>query len=180
MQVPDYNRSWFACYTRSRHEKRVVELLGTRGFDSYLPVVLRESQWADRRKMVEWPLFPGYVFARFAPQEVYRVLEIPGVSAIVRFGSELVRVSEDDLESVRIYSQAVVNGHMGLVAAEPVPYISTGDRVKVIEGPFAGMTGIVLQERGRRRLLLGVAAICQGFEVNIGRSDVQLMEEVAC
>lgn len=178
MQVSDSARSWFACYTRSRHEKRVAELLKVRGFGSYVPLVLRESQWADRRKIVEWPLFPGYVFAQFAPPEVHQVLEIPGISAIVRFGSKFVQVSEDDIKSVRVYSQAVAEGRIE-PASEIVPYISTGDEVIVTDGPFTGLIGIVLQERGHRRLLLGIKAIRQGIEVNIGRSAVQSIGEVA-
>lgn len=172
MHTSEPVRSWFACYTRSRHEKRVGEMLTVRGFGSYLPLVLRESRWADRRKMVEWPLFPGYIFAQFALHEVQRVLEIPSICAIVRFGTEFVRVKEADLESMRIYSRAVTAGHISLVS-EPVSYVAAGDQVLVTDGPLAGLRGVVLQERGRRRLLLGVEAIRQGFEVDIGRSAVQ-------
>ena len=53
---------WYACYTRSRHEKRVAERLRQRGHTVFLPLVERVRQWHDRKKRVPWPLFPSYVF----------------------------------------------------------------------------------------------------------------------
>jgi transcription antitermination factor NusG len=69
---------WYACYTRARHEKRVDEQLAERGLETYLPLLARERQWSDRRKVVEFPLFPGYVFCRFTLDELHEVLTVPG------------------------------------------------------------------------------------------------------
>lgn len=56
---------WYACHTRARHEKRVGKLLVQRGLESYLPMLVKERKWSDRSKLIEFPLFPGYVFTRF-------------------------------------------------------------------------------------------------------------------
>lgn len=56
---------WYALRTRSRHEKRVQEQLSARGIEPFLPLVEPWRQWKDRRKLVAFPLFPGYCFARF-------------------------------------------------------------------------------------------------------------------
>jgi len=58
---------WYACRTRARAEKRAARLLSGNGVESYLPPIERQRQWADRKKRVAFPLFPGYVFARFDP-----------------------------------------------------------------------------------------------------------------
>jgi transcription antitermination factor NusG len=55
---------WFAVWTRSRHERAVFDQLTERGIEAFLPTVLRWSRWKDRRKQIDWPLFPGYCFAR--------------------------------------------------------------------------------------------------------------------
>ena len=56
---------WFALQTHSRHEKIVREELTRRNIEQFLPTVKRFSQWKDRKKEIEFPLFPGYCFAKF-------------------------------------------------------------------------------------------------------------------
>jgi transcription antitermination factor NusG len=155
---------WYACYTRARHEKRVDEQLRERGIDSYLPLVPRLRQWKDRRKVIDWPLFPSYVFGRFALLDVRRVLSIPGVSAIVRVSGRPVPIPEEELDNVRLFAQALRGGESEL---ERRPYMEEGQWVEVLDGPFRGVRGIVMQRRGRRRVLIGIKAIGQGLEVNI-------------
>ena len=59
--------AWFACYTRARHEKSVARHLIDLGLEVYVPVVPRVRQWHDRKRIVQFPLFPGYVFVRTSP-----------------------------------------------------------------------------------------------------------------
>jgi transcription antitermination factor NusG len=155
---------WYACYTRARHEKRVDEQLRERGIDSYLPLVPRLRQWKDRRKVVDWPLFPSYVFGRFALLDAHRVLSIPGVSTIVRLNGRPVPVPEEELENVRLFAKALRGGESEL---ERRPFMEEGQWVEVLDGPFRGVRGVVVQRRGRRRVLIGVKAIGQGLEVNV-------------
>ena len=60
---------WYACRTKARAEKKVAEVLERHSVECYLPLVERERQWADRTKRVQFPMFPGYVFARFRLDE---------------------------------------------------------------------------------------------------------------
>lgn len=156
---------WYACYTRSRAEKKVGDLLPRLGIETYLPLVPRDRVWADRVKQVEWPLFPSYVFARFSLREVGRVLQTPGVATVVRLGGEYVPLAEAEITNIRRFAEAI--GHQGWDAVTPVPYIAVGERVQVVSGPFAGVEGLVLRRRRRNRLLVGLSAIRQGFEVDI-------------
>ena len=61
-------RQWFAVWTRSRHEQVVREQLERKRIDAFLPTITRWSRWKDRKKKIDWPLFPGYCFARFDPR----------------------------------------------------------------------------------------------------------------
>lgn len=61
---------WFAVYTKSRHEKVVHASLMSQGVEAYLPSHKVLSQWQDRRKWVEKPLFPGYLFARLLQEQL--------------------------------------------------------------------------------------------------------------
>lgn len=155
---------WYACYTRARHEKIVERLLGERGFDSYLPMVPRVRRWKDRKKSVDWPLFPSYVFARFPLIETHRVLTTPGLSTIVKVNGMFAPIAEDEIENVRLFEKLLRNGP---VVSKPVPFFGRGQWVEVVGGAFTGLRGIVEQNRGRRRVLIGVRAIGQGLELDI-------------
>ncbi|TAL09546.1 MAG: antitermination protein NusG, partial [Nitrospirae bacterium] len=64
MPEADGTPRWYAVRTRSRHEKLVRDRLAALGLEHLLPTVHRLSQWKDRKKEVEVPLFSGYCFAR--------------------------------------------------------------------------------------------------------------------
>jgi transcription antitermination factor NusG len=163
---------WYACYTRARAEKQVTKALEQRGFDSYLPLIPRQRQWKDRKKVVPFPLFPSYVFARFALRDVHAVLTTPGVSTIVRTDGQPAAIAEDELENVRRFVAAVANTG---VEPDPRPLIKEGERIRVTEGPFEGVEGIVIESRGRKRVLVGIAAIGQGLEIDI---DTRLVKPI--
>ncbi|MEX0892692.1 MAG: UpxY family transcription antiterminator [Gemmatimonadota bacterium] len=162
--------SWYACYTRSRHEKRVETMLCRGGFESFLPLVPRETQWKDRKKVVAWPLFPSYVFGRFRETEIHRVLGIPGLATVVRSNGRPVAIHPDEIENVRCFANALVNAKVELVVR---PFLAEGQWVRVKEGPFQGVKGVVVEQRNRRRVLIGLKAIGQGLEVDF---DVALLE----
>ncbi|MGH7443562.1 MAG: transcription termination/antitermination protein NusG [Longimicrobiales bacterium] len=164
---------WYACYTRGRAEKKVGDLLPRLGIETYLPLVPRERQWADRVKHVEWPLFPSYVFARFALDEVGRVLRTPGVATVVRLGGEYVPIEDSEIANIRRFAEAL--SECGHDAAQPATYIAVGERVRVIEGPFEGVEGLVVRRRRRDRLLVGLGAIRQGFEVDVPAAHLRVL-----
>src|SRR5579872_232848 len=58
-------KRWYAVQTRSNFETSACTELEMRGVESYHASFREIHQWADRRKTVNRPLFPGYVFARF-------------------------------------------------------------------------------------------------------------------
>lgn len=155
---------WYACYTRARHEKQVERLLRERGFESFLPMVRRTSQWKDRRKEVEWPLFPSYVFTRFAIPESHRVLTTPGVAMLVTMDGRPAPVEDDELANIRLFTAAL---DKGAVKSQPAPFFAKGQWVEVTSGPLTGVKGVVVEQRKRRRVVIGLRALGQGMEVDI-------------
>jgi transcription antitermination factor NusG len=157
-------KRWYACYTRGRHEKQVDLLLKQRGIESYLPLVPRVRQWKDRKKVVDWPLFPSYVFGCFGLSDLHQVLSVPGVATVVKSGGQLVPVATDELDNVRRFAAVLANQE---VKFELTPYIAEGQWVRVMEGPLEGVKGIVIERRNKRRVLLGLEAIGQGLEIDV-------------
>jgi transcriptional antiterminator NusG len=140
---------WYACRTKSRAEKKVRRQLSGAGFEAYLPVVEEERQWADRKKTVAFPLFPGYLFARFRLTELHEVLGLPGVASVLRPNGYPTPVRDEEFASLRLFVDGVKE-----TGALPSPsdFLEPGRNVLVVAGPFEGMRGMMVEERGRARV----------------------------
>ncbi len=157
---------WYACRTRARAEKRAARLLAGNGVESYLPVIEQLRQWSDRKKRVAFPLFPGYVFVRFDLRKTYEVLNTPGIVTIVRANGYPTPVRDEELESVRILVTGV---NAGQGTPGPVETVTVGQEVIATEGVFAGMRGVLLEERGRTRVVVRLSVLCQAVSVELPR-----------
>src|SRR5262245_27982484 len=93
--------AWYAIWTRSRHEQVVREQLQRKGYETFLPTVPRWSRWKDRRKKIDWPLFPGYCFARFESQRRLPVLTCPGVVNIVSFNGDIAPIPDQEIDGIQ-------------------------------------------------------------------------------
>lgn len=161
------NRSpyWFALRTKARHEKQVRDRLAAHGFEPLLPIVKQLSQWKDRRKEVELPLFSGYCFARFRWEDRLPVANVTGVVSIIGSGSHPERIPEEEIEALR----ALMASHL---AYGTHPYLEEGMSVEVTRGPLEGVRGVLLRRDKRHRLVISVHLIKQAAAVEIDDCDV--------
>ena len=157
--------SWFALRTKARHEKQVRDRLDAQGFEPLLPVITRLSQWKDRRKEVEFPLFSGYCFARFRWEERLAVANVTGVVAIVGAGACPERIPDQEIDAIRrlMASRLSYGAH---------PYLEEGMTVEVTRGPLEGLRGVLIRREKRHRLVISVHLIKQAAAVEIDDCDV--------
>jgi transcription antitermination factor NusG len=158
--------NWYALWTRSRHEQVVREQLERKQVEVFLPTIRKWSRWKDRKKQIDWPLFPGYCFARFEPHESLPILKCTGVVSIVSFEGEPAPIPEHELNSIRTLIDTDL-------AFDPVPLIKEGQMVEVVHGPLKGVVGRLVQKREKARLVLSVDLIGQGVSVEIDAADVR-------
>jgi transcriptional antiterminator NusG len=158
--------AWFALWTRSRHEQVVRQQLEQKGITTFLPTVTRWSRWKDRKKQIDWPLFPGYCFARFDPGDRLPVLKCAGVVNIVSFEGEPAAIPEQEIEGIR---QLVESD----LAYDPCPMIREGMMVEVIHGPLKGVVGRLVRKGAHARLVLTVDLIGQAVSVEVDAADVR-------
>jgi transcriptional antiterminator NusG len=157
---------WFAIWTKSRHEQVVRTQLEQRGFEAFLPTVTRWSRWKDRKKKVDWPLFPGYCFARFDPQQRMTILKCGGVVNIVSIEGEPAAIPEHEIQAIR---QLVESD----LAYDPCPLIREGMMVEVSHGPLKGVIGRLSRKNDKARLVLSVDLIGQAVSVEVDAADVK-------
>jgi transcription antitermination factor NusG len=157
---------WFAIWTRSRHEQTVRSQLEQKAIESFLPTVSKWSRWKDRRKRIDWPLFPGYCFARFDARARLEVLKCAGVVSIVSIDGEPAPIPEREIASIRRLVESEL-------AYDPCPLIHEGDMVEVTHGPLRGIVGRLVRKNDKARLLLTVDLIGQAVSAEVDAADVR-------
>jgi transcription antitermination factor NusG len=160
---------WYAVHVKSRHEFKVLERLTSAGIDAFLPVVERLNRWKDRKKLVSFPLFPGYLFVHI--RKIYdtmlAVLKTPGV---VRFIGIIPGEPEPVPEEQIISLKKLVENKESI---DPYPYLKEGQRVRIKKGPLAGAYGILVKKAEQHIFVLSVDILCQGVSIKIDASDVE-------
>jgi transcription antitermination factor NusG len=158
--------AWYAIWTRSRHEQVVREQLERKGVEVFLPTITRWSRWKDRKKQIDWPLFPGYCFARFEVSGRLPILKCTGVVNIVSFDGEPAPVPELEIDSIR----RLVTSDLQY---DSCPLIKEGSVVEVTHGPLKGVVGRLVRKGAHARLVLAVDLIGQAVSVEVDAADVR-------
>ena len=157
--------SWFAILVRTGREKTATLLLENAGYECFLPVSRSMRRWSDRTKLIEVPLFPGYLFCRMNPHNRLTVLMTPGVIQIVGVGKTPIPVEEEEIAVIqRVQSSGVL--------AMPWPYMQVGNVAQILEGPLRGLTGIVVKIKSGVKLVLSVSLLQRSVAVEVERSWV--------
>jgi transcription termination/antitermination protein NusG len=160
------SNEWYAIWTRSRHEQVVRDQLERKGYESFLPTITKWSRWKDRKKKVDWPLFPGYCFARFDAQERLPILKCAGVVSIVSFDGDIAAIPALEIDGIRKLVESDLQ-------FDPCPLIREGAIVEVVHGPLTGVIGRLLRKGAHARLMLAVDLIGQAVSVEVDAADVR-------
>lgn len=161
---------WYAAQTRSYHERLVSHQLGLRGIERYAPAITETHQWSDRRKKVEVPLFPGYVFVQIFASNEQRVavLRTPGVVRLVGSQPGGTPIPEEQIESVRslIERKLPWTSH---------PFLRAGQRVRVRGGALDGMEGAFVKRNGVDTIVISVEAIERSISISVQGYDIEAL-----
>jgi transcription antitermination factor NusG len=157
--------SWFALQIRSRWEGTTAGLLRGKGLETLLPTYTAKRKWSDRFKVVELPLFPGYVFCRFDVHDRLPVLITPGVISVVGRGKTPIAVDDAQILSVQA---AIGSG----IRMEPWPYVEIGERVRIKDDVLNGMEGILTSFKGSHRVVISVTLLRRSVALDIDRSRI--------
>ena len=152
---------WYAVYTRSRNEKKAFEELQRKGIEVFLPLIRTLKQWSDRRKWVEEPLFRSYLFVNIKPAEYFDVLNTPGLVRYVTFEGKPVLVPQVQIDAIKYYV-----GSGEYLPEEEYEY-HPGDQVEVTQGPLRGLSGELLEVKGKNRMRVQIDALGKNILLTI-------------
>lgn len=160
---------WFVLYTMPQHEKKVAEHLSRHELEYYLPMVPRKRQWSDRIKMIDFPLFPGYIFVRldWATQHLL-ALQHSGSLAFVRHKDRPATISSAELENLRQFVAA-----SGDPEALPDDSFPEGAEVLLRFGPLKGVRGVVQRVGKKGRVFVRVPFLNQMVSAEVDVFDLE-------
>ncbi len=167
------NQLWYVIQTKSRFEKKVVELLVRNGIEVYLPLQKRMKVWSDRRKEVEEPLFSGYLFVQFKESERYVVLNTHGVVRFVSFAGNYATITDKQIRAIKkaIFMDTAIE-------VADIDF-KRGEEVIITSGPFKDNYAHVIRgANGKGKLLLRLESIGKEIVLEIGRTRVETVSQV--
>ena len=158
---------WFAFRVRPKHEKSVGLQLQEKRQECFLPLVRHERKWGNRLTAVDLPLLPGYIFCRSHRFGFLPILKTPGIVNVLRAGATPVSVPEPEIEALRTAIAAKA-------PMEACPFVAAGQIVQVERGPLAGLSGIVVEVKNAKRLVLSVTLLQRSVLVHLDSESLKV------
>ena len=132
--------------------------------EGFLPTYRDKRVWSDRTKIIEVPLFGGYVFARFDAKALHMpVLRLGGVKSIVGFGSNPLALADTEIDSVRTL---VSSGF----PVQQWPFLRAGQKVRVEHGPLRGAEGVIVSQKDEWMMVVSIELLQRSVAVLLDRS----------
>lgn len=141
---------WYLVHTKPRQEKCALQNLGQQGYVCYLPTLPTEKLRQGVLTIADEPLFPRYLFIQLgwgkSAKSWNPIRSTKGVSRLVSFGVEPAKVDDQLIDLLKSRQEEL--------QAEPERLFTSGERVRLTDGPFAGIEGIYQMADGERRAMV--------------------------
>ncbi len=173
MKADKLQKAWYVLHTRSRFENVVNKALMGKAKEVFLPKILVRSRRKDRKKMIRIPVFPGYLFIKtdLNPREHLDILKTPGAVRLIGNSKGPVPVPESSVISLKIMVET--DDHI-ITGAR----LKKGDKVMVVAGPFAGVTGIFSRYKGQDHVIVNIDVLGRFAGVEVKKEDIELLPQI--
>jgi transcription antitermination factor NusG len=169
LYICSVKREYYVFYCRARSEKKVTKELQSNGFEVFLPTITERRQWSDRIKKVESVLFPSYIFVCCLPHQISTVAGYKHIVRPVKLDGNYAFLSDKDIEVINLFLKT---GYTVLVHETN---LRLGDKVKVVQGAFKGMEGVLIREKDSTRFAMELDVLDKTISVEI---DAALLEKI--
>jgi transcriptional antiterminator RfaH len=166
-QYQQAGRQWHVVLTKARNEEAAQIHLNNKGIEVFSPKLVLPVMRSGRSIV---PLFPNYIFVRFdaLSAEYYQVLWCRGVKKVVSFGGVPATVEDSVIGFIREQADS-----RGLIVAKS--NLKVGDEVRITDGPFKGLVGIIKEPpdtNSRVRVLMAILSRQVQVEIPAGYIDM--------
>ncbi|MBI5807245.1 MAG: UpxY family transcription antiterminator [Ignavibacteriales bacterium] len=163
-------KKWFALYTKPKHEFKAEEELRKLSIDCYLPTIIVKRRWKDRKKKIITPLFTSYIFIYATEIERRYSLALDSIIKTVCFQGKPAVIPEEQIESIRI----MVNNNDDIILSDK---IVKGAKVKITEGPFKDIVGVVINVNSENYLYISLDILNRSISVRLPIDSVYKIME---
>lgn len=163
--LENLDKRWVCLQVKAGGEVRSALGLKERGYETFVPVLEQKRLWSDRIKIVQAPLFIGYVFLRFNADNCHPVVTAPGVLRFVGQGKMPSPIEDSEIEALQITTQK------GLLCG-PCAFLEVGQEVEVRLAPFVSLRGKIVRFKNKQRLILSVNLIKRSVFVEVDGYEV--------
>ena len=167
-----FKEGWYVIYTKPRHEKKVHTRLAQMNINTFLPLRKKLRNDLDRRRLVDEPLFPSYVFIYLNDmQSYYHGIDTDGSLYYIRNGKEIARVGEAVINNIKL----AVN-HAGEFEVSEKRFLP-GTRLVISKGALTGLACEVVQSDSKNKLLVRVDLLQRNILLSLPEEHLLAMYE---
>ena len=171
LSEPEKTKNWYAVFTKPRAEKKVHQRMLDNEIEAFLPLIKTVRQWSDRKKTVELPLIPSYIFVNMEEKNLYQTLPISGTVNVLKHLGKPAKIREIEIDNLRILSDNSESQDISNCVK-----VIRGDAIEVINGPFMGLIATCLKEGSNHRVVVEIDSLGSCFNVNIPLSFLRKIE----
>ena len=142
----------------------MLTVLNSKGIEVFLPMQQVIRQWHDRKKKLEVPLFPNYIFVHIDAQQMYDIYTLSGFVRFVNTGGVPDIITDQKMSLI----MNILEGDFRTLEGQFV----VGERVRVSNGPFVDLEGVLIGEKGNHRFAVEIEAINQFVIISVDPGDL--------
>lgn len=162
-----FRAGWHVIYTKPRHEKKVCAYLTGLEIRAFLPTKKILRSWHDRKRYIDEPLFPSYVFAYLNDiRSYYAGMDADGALYYVKNGREIARVSDAVIGDIRLITSQEME--IAVSAEQFLP----GRKLVIQEGPLTGLSCEIVQSKNSRKLLVRVDLLSRNLLLSVNEKQL--------
>lgn len=135
-----------------------------------MPLKQELRQWKDRKKLLEVPLIPSYIFMNIEEAEMWDIVRINGCVKFVWFNGKPCPIPDNQINSIKLLLEK--NVEIGQESIDP----SCGDLVRIIDGDFVGLIGVFLHKKGKKNFAVRINSLGIDLTITIDKSNFELVE----
>lgn len=163
--------NWHIIYIRPGFERKVAAKLIEKDIEFFLPTRIEIRQWHDRKKKIEVPVFPGYVFVRVDEKDMLQVYNVSGFIRFLMTGNVFDSVSDQQMNAMK----RLFSSNYEIAQSE----LREGVPVRIIDGPLIGLHGVLEGDQIDRRAVVSVEILNKHIKALVVPGHLEAMEELA-
>lgn len=161
MKLTNLRKGWHVLYVKSRQEKKIEKILQDQNIEIFLPIIKTIRQWSDRKKKIETPLFPSYLFVNLKNGLDYeKVLSTKESCFFLKIGKEYAKATETEINNIKLFLgiEGIEN-----IRTDEISKIKLGSTYILEDGPLRGFNCEVCNFSGKHKVIVKVNSLNQNI-----------------